>query len=249
MTKEEFLDLLRYYFRHADKSQVEDILADYNAHFEEGIAQGMTEEEIAKELGSPKEIFESYEEEGVVKERRAPEFKVNGLKDVASDVASTAGTAAKEVQVKAHEAWQEVSPRIPGTVEAATNVLCRGFRIVCGIISFFVLIFTALIVFLLSMQFRPGMGLDPLPVFSPITLAAAAFTGIFVALAIWFIGQESVRFLKERQPASQETATAAQVTDNAPGRETAEVTEEAQTTEGTPAEETVESNKEGEDKE
>ena len=69
MNKTEFLDLLRYYFRNAKKSEVEEILADYEAHFEEGKKRGLTEEAIAKELGSPKDIYESYTSEGVVDEK------------------------------------------------------------------------------------------------------------------------------------------------------------------------------------
>ena len=69
MNKTEFLDLLRYYFRNAKKSEVEEILADYEAHFEEGKKRGRTEEAIAKELGSPKDIYESYASEGVVDEK------------------------------------------------------------------------------------------------------------------------------------------------------------------------------------
>ena len=47
MNKTDFLDLLRYYFRNAKKSEVEEILADYEAHFEEGKKRGLTEEEAA----------------------------------------------------------------------------------------------------------------------------------------------------------------------------------------------------------
>lgn len=36
MRESEFLDLLRYYFRNAKPSEVKEILADYEAHFEEG---------------------------------------------------------------------------------------------------------------------------------------------------------------------------------------------------------------------
>ena len=43
MNKTEFLDLLRYYFRNAKKSEVEEILADYEAHFEEGKKRGHRE--------------------------------------------------------------------------------------------------------------------------------------------------------------------------------------------------------------
>ena len=41
------------------RSEVKEILADYEAHFEEGKKEGLTEEEISKELGSPKDIYDS----------------------------------------------------------------------------------------------------------------------------------------------------------------------------------------------
>jgi len=69
MRESEFLDLLRYYFRNAKPSEVKEILADYEAHFEEGKKEGLTEEEISKELGSPKDIYDSYQSEGVVDEK------------------------------------------------------------------------------------------------------------------------------------------------------------------------------------
>ena len=36
MNETEFLDLLRYYFRNAKTEEVEEILDDYEYHFEEG---------------------------------------------------------------------------------------------------------------------------------------------------------------------------------------------------------------------
>ena len=50
MTREEFMDLLRYYFRNINQTQVNEILADQESHFEEGKAAGLSEEEIAREL-------------------------------------------------------------------------------------------------------------------------------------------------------------------------------------------------------
>ena len=55
MNKTEFLDLLRYYFRNAKKSEVEEILADYEAHFEEGKKRGLTEEARSEERRVGKE--------------------------------------------------------------------------------------------------------------------------------------------------------------------------------------------------
>lgn len=36
MNETEFLDLLRYYFRNAKTEEVNEILSDYESHFEEG---------------------------------------------------------------------------------------------------------------------------------------------------------------------------------------------------------------------
>ena len=114
MNKTEFLDLLRYYFRNAKKSEVEEILADYEAHFEEGKKRGLTEEAIAKELGSPKDIYESYASEGVVDE------KSKGVR-FTDDAKEAAATAAR----KAGEAWDEVSPKLPAAAERAAHLTSR----------------------------------------------------------------------------------------------------------------------------
>lgn len=184
MTREEFMDLLRYYFRKADPKEVEEILADYEAHFEEGKAAGLSEEEISKELGSPKEIYETYAEEGMVKEKKTVSI---------DSLAEKAGEAAEAAKDKAKETWQEVSPKLPETVDHATEAIAKGFRIVCGIMAVLIAGLTLLIVFLLSMQVQPGMGLDALPVFSPVTLIAIGCTGFFSALAVYFIGDEGYK--------------------------------------------------------
>lgn len=89
MRESEFLDLLRYYFRNAKPSEVKEILADYEAHFEEGKKEGLTEEEISKELGSPKDIYDSYQSEGVVDEKT----KTSTLMDGAEKAANAAGSS------------------------------------------------------------------------------------------------------------------------------------------------------------
>ena len=104
MNKTEFLDLLRYYFRNAKKSEVEEILADYEAHFEEGKKRGLTEEAIAKELGSPKDIYESYASEGVVDEKSKGVRFTDDAKEAAQEAANAAAR-------KAGKAWDEVSPK------------------------------------------------------------------------------------------------------------------------------------------
>lgn len=60
MKKQEFLDLLRYYLQKLPKGVVDEIVAEYRTHFEEGMAHGKTEEEICADLGSPREIAKEY---------------------------------------------------------------------------------------------------------------------------------------------------------------------------------------------
>lgn len=58
MTKSEYLDLLRFYLRELPPGVIHDIVKDYEDHFEEGLAAGKTEEQIVRDLGSPKDIAE-----------------------------------------------------------------------------------------------------------------------------------------------------------------------------------------------
>lgn len=60
MKKQEFLDLLRFYLAPLPKTVVDEIVAEYRTHFEEGVAHGKTEEEISRDLGSPREIAKEY---------------------------------------------------------------------------------------------------------------------------------------------------------------------------------------------
>ena len=54
MNRDEFIGILRNELSGIPKEEIEDILYDYEEHFEIGIHKGKTEEEIAKELGNPK---------------------------------------------------------------------------------------------------------------------------------------------------------------------------------------------------
>ncbi|MDO5017784.1 MAG: DUF1700 domain-containing protein [Lagierella massiliensis] len=60
MKKVEFMDLLRYYLSELPKGVVDEILDEYNLHFQEGGSHGKTEEEISESLGSPKVIAHEY---------------------------------------------------------------------------------------------------------------------------------------------------------------------------------------------
>lgn len=56
MSKKEFIKELRKNLKHLQKEELDEIIADYEEHFEAGKADGRTEKEIAKSLGTPKKI-------------------------------------------------------------------------------------------------------------------------------------------------------------------------------------------------
>lgn len=66
MTREQFFELLDYYFRNVNRYQYEEIKADYEKRFDEGLKAGKSEEAVSTELGSPKKIYEELKEQGVV---------------------------------------------------------------------------------------------------------------------------------------------------------------------------------------
>lgn len=60
MNKKSYLDLLKYYLSDLPNKVVEDIIYDYDQHFEEGISQGKTEEQISEELGSAEDLAKEF---------------------------------------------------------------------------------------------------------------------------------------------------------------------------------------------
>lgn len=186
MNETEFLDLLRYYFRNANQQDVDEILADYEAHFEEGKKQGLTEEEIAKELGSPKAIYDTYQSEGVVNE------KVKGAAQVKENVEQIA----KMAQVTAGKAWNEVSPKIPGVLENTAFVTAKLLYAAGIVLAFIMLAVTALVFALMTMGGSPFPGMPPLPGLHPITLISLIFAGLFTAVSVFLIGLEGSKALK-----------------------------------------------------
>jgi len=57
MTKKEYMRKLKQLLPNAEQK---DILLDYEEHFLTGMAEGKSEEQIAKELGSPEEVASEY---------------------------------------------------------------------------------------------------------------------------------------------------------------------------------------------
>lgn len=60
MNKDEFITTLKKELHGLPPSEIEEILYDYEEHFQIGLSKGKSEEEIAKELGNPKIIAKSY---------------------------------------------------------------------------------------------------------------------------------------------------------------------------------------------
>lgn len=56
MSKKEYLNLLNKYLKNISEEDKQDILAEYETHFISGVEDGQTEEDIAKELGHPRDI-------------------------------------------------------------------------------------------------------------------------------------------------------------------------------------------------
>ena len=68
MRKNEFMDLLRYYFRKSDKNDLKGIIEDCEEQFRLGAKEGRSEEEICCKLGHPKNIYRYYIGEPIVPE-------------------------------------------------------------------------------------------------------------------------------------------------------------------------------------
>ena len=183
MNKTEFLDLLRYYFRNAKKSEVEEILADYEAHFEEGKKRGLTEEAIAKELGSPKDIYESYASEGVVDEKSKSVRFTDDAKEAAQEAAAAAAR-------KAGKAWDEVSPKLPAAAERAAHLTSRLLYGTSLLLAVILICATLLVLALISIEFAPLPGVMPLPGLHLMTKLSIGVAGVSSALAVFLIGRE-----------------------------------------------------------
>ena len=82
MTRQAFLDRLRAGLRGLPPSAISDIIADYEAHFAEGVAAGRGEAEIAAALGDPDRVIRELRAEAGLKrweEERNPSAAANAV--------------------------------------------------------------------------------------------------------------------------------------------------------------------------
>jgi uncharacterized membrane protein len=75
MTRQGFLDRLRAGLRGLSPRAVDEIVADYDGHFAEGVAAGRTEDQVAEALGDPQRLARELRAEAGIKrweEKRSP---------------------------------------------------------------------------------------------------------------------------------------------------------------------------------
>ena len=66
MKRQEYLDKLELELRRQNIAKLQEVLADYNEHFEMGLAKGKSEEEIVDKLGDPVTIAKAYQAENLI---------------------------------------------------------------------------------------------------------------------------------------------------------------------------------------
>lgn len=206
MNKTEFMDLLRYYFRHISEADLAEILQDYEAHFREGKERGLSEEEISKELGSPKAIYEMYLNEGMLNEKSGQETR-SDTKEKLSAAAGKFRQNTEDLAGSAKKTWDtEISPRLPDAAGTVSRLTLKCLTYTCFAAGFLIILLTALAVYFLSGTFPALGGMPPLPGLSPLTLSALFGTGFFAGVALFFVGlefQKSIgRFLPPKNPPS-----------------------------------------------
>ncbi|MBO4928788.1 MAG: DUF1700 domain-containing protein [Clostridiales bacterium] len=76
MNKKEYISALRAQLRRLPSDDVEDIVKEFENHFDIGISEGKNESDIAAKLGSPEEVAQIYLSDSV------PAFDVNGASNV-----------------------------------------------------------------------------------------------------------------------------------------------------------------------
>lgn len=60
MNRQEYINRLKMALQDLPLDELNDILSDYEEHFDIGVSKGKSEEEISKELGDPREVASNY---------------------------------------------------------------------------------------------------------------------------------------------------------------------------------------------
>ena len=86
-TRAEFLAVLRAGLRGASTREIDDVIADYSAHFNEGTAAGRSEAEIAAALGDPLTLADELRAELLIEKWQAAPSVRSGLQVIAAATA------------------------------------------------------------------------------------------------------------------------------------------------------------------
>lgn len=179
MTKEQYLDLLRYYFRQAKTEDLNEIISDYEEHFIAGHDQQLSDEEIIENLGDPKDIYNEYLSEGIVTEKK-------GL--LKGDL--------KEIMDRAQREITAMKPKMPYLLTQTSKAVLYLSTIVAYLIAIICWFITPFTIYLLSIQWQPFTNIPPLPQLSLTTLIALALTGVGCGFTSFFIGGECYKYYK-----------------------------------------------------
>ncbi|AOT71403.1 HAAS signaling domain-containing protein [Geosporobacter ferrireducens] len=86
MNKVDFLNVLKMELHKLPNEEVDEILYDYEEHFNVGLEKGKTEEEIIRSLGDPKNLAKAYKASAVIESAHANPTPSNVLKAVIAAV-------------------------------------------------------------------------------------------------------------------------------------------------------------------
>ncbi len=192
MNKTEFMDLLRYYFRDTDPSILQEILTDYEEHFAAAAAQGKSEEATARELGSPKDIYDAYLQEGLVEKISARSRYEHHKEQLRK--------GADQLYTSVQQTWDaDIRPNLPSAAKKAGTTILYAVSLLSQIAA--VLSILAMLAVILvfggftGLPLQPIAVLPPLPLLHPLTLVCAGIFGLTSAATFYFLGKECRRIL------------------------------------------------------
>lgn len=114
MTKSEYMRELESGLRNGNISNVEEVLADFEDHFNEALAAGQDETEICEMLGDPAEIAEQYTEENPVQ----PPFPT-----------PASPPAVASINIDLYQSSLECRPLLAGQTDFTVEIYQNGIRI------------------------------------------------------------------------------------------------------------------------
>lgn len=178
MKQNEFIDLLRHYFRNSDPDDLKGILADCEEAFNKGKKKGISEEKICQKLGHPHNIYRLYMGEEINPEENAQLTYVNPYTPPTTPYAYNQTTPSTD---KPQRFTSEHSGNIVGRILG--RYIARLFYTLTGIAILFGIVWNMLPPYCLSEWL-------PLPKISLFTLIGvvlsflfAGFTGSSLAYA------------------------------------------------------------------